>query len=242
MSRRASLTAIAIGLALLVGLPVAWLAQRGPDRVGSLEVAAAPEDEGGAATAAGANDTPSTLTPSTEDEAAASPSPDASPRPSVDPLAALRPSDDPQPSRVRIPSLGVDAEVVLVGVEDDGEMEIPEDVSTVGWYRWGPAPGDAGSSVIAGHVDSRSQGRGAFFDLRRLQPGDRVEIAYDDGSVTVFEVQGRDVIDKAVIPLDEVFDRDGPARLTLITCGGEFDYGTRHYVSNVVVVATPVDA
>jgi hypothetical protein len=63
-------------------------------------------------------------------------------------------------------------------------MEIPEDVSTVGWYELGVAPGEAGSAVLAGHVDSRTQGRGAFFDLRDLDVGDRATVAHEDGTTS----------------------------------------------------------
>jgi hypothetical protein len=45
------------------------------------------------------------------------------------------------------------------------------------------------------------------------------------------------VIRKQALPLDELFRRDGPPRLTLLTCGGPFlaEYGS--YRDNVVVVA-----
>lgn len=237
MSRRTAITSTVVGLALLVGLPAAWTAQRGPDRAGSLVVADEP-----APASSSADPTPEPASsPTAGSTTGTTPSVAPSPRP-TDPLAALRPDDEARPARVRVPALDIDAAVVEVGVEPDGEMEIPADVSTVGWYRWGPAPGDDGSAVIAGHVDSRTQGRGAFFDLRQLEPGDTIEVVYDDGTSRTFAVQGRDVIDKQVVPLDDVFRRDGAPQLTLITCGGDFDYGTRHYRSNVVVVATPTDA
>ena len=234
MSRIGTIVSVLVGVALLVGVPLVWAASQGPDRVGSLSVAAPTPDATETATAA--------TTPTTPAAPRATPSPTSVPTTRPDPLAAVRPPEVARPAQVRIPALGVDATVVEVGVEDDGGMEIPEDVATVGWYRWGPTPGGEGSAVIAGHVDSRTQGRGAFFDLRRLDVGDVIEVTYDDGSTTSFVVQGRDTVDKEVIPLDDVFQRDGAPRLTLITCGGEFDYGTRHYESNVVVVATPIDA
>jgi sortase (surface protein transpeptidase) len=235
VSRWTTIAAVATGLALVVGAPIAWLASRGPDRVGSLEVADGPSDADVATAAA-------TPPPSSTPTAATSPSPAPEARASSDPLAAIRPVEQQRPARIRIPALGVDATIVEVGVEPDGGMEIPTDVTTVGWYRHGPTPGATGSSVLAGHVDSRTQGRGAFFDLRRLAVGDRVEVEFDDGTTTTFEVQGRDVVDKEVVPLEDVFDRDGPARVTLVTCGGDFDAGARSYESNVVVVAVPVEA
>lgn len=143
------------------------------------------------------------------------------------------------PTSLEIPTVGVDTRAVRVGLEDDGSMEIPEDVSTVGWYELGVAPGEAGSAVLAGHVDSRSQGRGAFFDLRELQLGDAAAVRHEDGSVSAWEVVGRTSYPKDQAPLPELFRRGGDPQLALITCGGEFDAGARSYADNVVVLLAP---
>jgi sortase (surface protein transpeptidase) len=87
------------------------------------------------------------------------------------PLVAIAP-----PARITIPAIGVDAPVVPVALEPDGTMEIPEDVATIGWFEPGVRPGQSGSAVLSGHVDSRTQGRGAFFDLEDLDVGDEVTI------------------------------------------------------------------
>ena len=154
-------------------------------------------------------------------------------------IADLDQAPTAAPTRLRIPSIGVAAPAVAVGVEDDGEMEVPADVRDVGWYRHGPAPGEPGAAVIAGHVDSREQGRGAFFDLRRLDVGARVEVTDADGNVQRFDVVARRTYDKAVLPADALFARDGPPQLVLITCGGDFDPAAGSYRENVVVYAQP---
>ena len=141
--------------------------------------------------------------------------------------------------RLRVPSFDVDAGIVPVGVDPDGAMEIPADVDEVGWYRFGSAPGDPGTAVLAGHVDSRTQGRGAFFDLRRLDVGDLVVIETGE-SLSTWEVVARRQYGKDVIPLDEVFTRGGPPRLAQITCGGDFDGGAGRYLDNIVVYAVPM--
>ena len=80
------------------------------------------------------------------------------------------------PARLELPSLDVSSAVGPVGVDGEGDLEIPEDVAEVGWYRFGPRPGDpAGSTVLSGHVDSAEQGKGAFFRLRDLKPSFRRE-------------------------------------------------------------------
>jgi sortase (surface protein transpeptidase) len=127
-----------------------------------------------------------------------------------------------------------------VGVDPDGQMTIPAEVDRVGWYRFGPAPGAVGSAVIAGHVDSREQGLGAMAPLREAAVGDEVLVADASGSPTRWRVVSRELISKQVLPLDRLFSRDGPPRLTLITCGGPFLPEFRSYRDNVVVVAEPV--
>lgn len=145
------------------------------------------------------------------------------------------------PSWVRLSGIDVDAAVVPVGVDGRGEMEVPEDVDTVGWYRFGPGPGsDAGSAVLTGHVDDRVQGRGAFYSLTDLDEGDTVRVDLADGTVLDYRVTRVERIDKSVLPVDRLFARAGAPHLTLITCGGAFDRATRNYRDNVVVTAVPV--
>lgn len=144
------------------------------------------------------------------------------------------------PMRLRIGRLAVDAPVQPVGVDADGAMSVPSEVSTVGWYRFGPAPGEAGHAVLAGHVDSRTQGRGVFRALLDVGLGDVVEVGAADGVTTHWRVVQRTLVDKQMTTLDDLWVRSGPPRLVLVTCGGRFDRATRTYRSNVVVVAVPV--
>ena len=147
-----------------------------------------------------------------------------------------------RPVQVRIDRREVTAAVIPVGVDARGDVVVPPSVDTVGWYRYGPALGAGGSMVIAGHVDSAQQGDGAFARLRRLEPGDRVEVTGSDGHAVPFRVVGREEYPKATIRLDRYFTTAGPPRLTLITCGGPFDRRTGHYRDNVVVTALPGSA
>jgi sortase (surface protein transpeptidase) len=138
------------------------------------------------------------------------------------------------PVRLRIPAIGVDAPVVPVAIADDGQMEVPP-ATDVGWYRLGPAPGAAGSAVLAAHVDLAGQ-KGAFFDLRSVPVG--AEVFVDgDGATRRFVVSFREQEAKATVQLDRYFTAEGPTRLTLITCGGVFDRGVRHYDDNIIITA-----
>jgi sortase (surface protein transpeptidase) len=151
---------------------------------------------------------------------------------------ASDPGDVAPPARIRLPSLGVDTAVVAVGVDARGEMAVPEDVRETGWYRFGPAPGSgAGSSVVSGHVDDRVQGRGAFYRLVDLAVGDPVVVTTAAGADLAFRVSAVRRIPKSTLPVDELFARDGPPHLTLVTCGGTFDRALGSYRDNVVVTA-----
>jgi len=145
--------------------------------------------------------------------------------------------DQRAPVALSLPALGVTAAPVrAVGVEPNGEMEIPP-AEEVGWYRYGPAPGEAGSVVLAAHV-AYDGVDGVFRELDRLQTGDEVIVALDDGSEARYRVTEVVTYRKEALPAD-IFDREGPERLVLITCGGRFNPSLRSYESNVVARAVP---
>lgn len=144
------------------------------------------------------------------------------------------------PKRVQITALDIDASVVPVGVDTKGDMAIPEDVRTLGWYEYGPGPGATqGSIVVVGHVDSAAQGEGAFFDLKTVPSGATIVVTTTDGHVWRYRVVGRQFYPKTSVPLPALFSTTGAPRLTLITCGGQFDPQAHSYLDNVVVTAVP---
>jgi LPXTG-site transpeptidase (sortase) family protein len=156
------------------------------------------------------------------------------------PTATGAPTAPAAPARIDIGGIGVAAPVVAVGVDARGRMEVPLDVRTVGWYRYGPGPGGGrGSAVLSGHVDDREQGLGAFHRLADVSVGDPVTVALADGTVLDYRVRTVERVPKTDLPVDLVFRRDGPPLLTLVTCGGEFDRAASGYTDNVVVVAEP---
>lgn len=216
MTPRRSRTLLAVCTAVLAALAVAWLAW--PDRDGSADlIAVAP--------------IPTTTAPATSTTTTTAATTTAAPvtTTTAPPVAS--------PTRIRVPSIGLDAAIVPVAIRPDGQMEVP-DAADVGWYRLGPQPGAPGSAVLAAHVDFGGR-RGAFFDLRQIPIGAEVTIE-GPGTTRTFTVSGREQVAKADVQLDEYFTAEGPARLTLITCGGAFDRGTGHYEDNIVVTATPI--
>jgi LPXTG-site transpeptidase (sortase) family protein len=174
----------------------------------------------------------------------AAPRQDASPFRSLDRRDATelpRPDRTPRPETLRIPALDLRIPVDVVGLDTDGQVEVPADVRRTGWYRFSSKPGSSqGSTVIVGHRDGVNQGAGAFIDLGSLRPGDRITVDRVDGSTIRYEVVARESFDKDRVPLQELFSRSGPSRLTLITCGGPFDPSALGYTDNIVVTAVPV--
>jgi sortase (surface protein transpeptidase) len=141
-----------------------------------------------------------------------------------------------EPARVRIPAIGVDAAVVPLAVDGQGVLPPPPTNVDTGWWRAGPEPGETGPAVIVGHVDGR-EGPAVFFRLRQLAPGDQIAVDRVDGSTAVFTVERVKRHAKDAFPTEAVYGHTPDARLRLVTCGGEFDRSTRHYVDNVVVFA-----
>lgn len=144
------------------------------------------------------------------------------------------------PESVSITSLGVRSDLLRLGLEDDGTVQVPPLGANdqAGWYERGPAPGDVGPAVILGHVDSAQYGPGIFFDIGGMQPGDQVEVARADGTVAQFVVDRVEVHPKNDFPTIEVYGNTANAQLRLITCGGDFDASVRSYKDNIIVFAT----
>ena len=142
--------------------------------------------------------------------------------------------DAPRPVGLRLPSISVDIEVIPLGLQDDGTLEVPADAAVSGWWTGGSDPGERGPAVIAAHVDSY-EGPGAFFRLTDLEAGDTASVDREDGTTVTFVVDRIEVYPKDEFPTDEVYgDTDEPT-LRLITCGGAFDHAARSYDDNVIV-------
>jgi sortase (surface protein transpeptidase) len=146
----------------------------------------------------------------------------------------------PAPNRVEIPDLGVDVIVQPVGLDEQGRMGLFTDPAIAAWYQWGAAPAsEAGSTVIAAHVDSLEYDLLPFARLKDAVAGTQVFVTDAAGTRHPYQVQLVEVFDKADVDWAAAFDRAGAPRLTLVTCGGEFDYENRRYLSNLVLTATP---
>ena len=146
----------------------------------------------------------------------------------------------PAPRRLRIPAIGVSSPLERLGRHRDRTVEVPQRWHRAGWYEDGPRPGEPGSAVLLGHVDSPF-GPAVFSALEGLSPGARVLVDRTDGSTVAFHVTRIEQYPKTRFPLREVYWPSVRRELRLITCGGSYDIARGGYRDNVIVfaVATP---
>ncbi|MCU1667971.1 MAG: class sortase [Blastococcus sp.] len=169
-------------------------------------------------------------------EAAETPSPAPGEKPAPGAVPPLPPAE---PTHVDIPAIGVSSDLLQLGQNPDGTIQVPPLVrdSTAGWYRYSPTPGARGPAVLLGHVDSAEFGPGVFFDLGALRPGDTVTVSRADHTLAAFRVTRVTSVPKDHFPTLAVYGNTDDAELRLITCGGPFDSTTRNYLHNTVVYA-----
>jgi sortase (surface protein transpeptidase) len=144
------------------------------------------------------------------------------------------------PVRLRIPAIGVDADVEHVGLSEDGAMASPQSYFAVGWYQFGFRPGQVGNAVMAGHIDSATQGAAVFYWLSSLYPGALVIVTDSAGYDLVFEVIGAAEFYDGEAPVFDIFGPADTANLNLITCVGTFDRSVGQYDKRYVVYTTLV--
>jgi hypothetical protein len=144
-----------------------------------------------------------------------------------------------RPVSLSIPVIGVHTRLIRLGLTAQGTLQVPASTSVAGWYTGGPRPGQVGSAVIAGHIDSYL-GPGVFFRLRLLRPGDRVYVRQAGGRLAVFRVYAEHSYPKDHFPTQRVYGPAPDPELRLITCGGTFNPATGSYLNNVVVYAVQI--
>ncbi len=162
------------------------------------------------------------------------PKPNAPFRPAANPLRGGQP-----PVRLSIASMQISAPVRPIG-DSGGDLAIPDEVSTIGWWVGSAPPGSStGSTVLVGHVDSAAQGPGSFYHLDRVTPAASIVVTTADGRSVRYRVAALQISHKAVgLPAADLAQSGSP-RLVLITCGGPFDTDTGSYLDNIVVTALP---
>jgi LPXTG-site transpeptidase (sortase) family protein len=145
----------------------------------------------------------------------------------------------PRPVGIQMQSIDVARFPVRpVGLEFDGQMEIPDETE-IGWYQYGATAGQPGATVLAAHV-SWNRTQGPFARLGSVEPGEQVEVTLDDGTVRRYQVTERVVYGKSELPRERIWRNTGDETLVLITCGGDYNPEIRRYRENIVVYAVPI--
>ncbi|MEU6607795.1 class F sortase [Streptomyces shenzhenensis] len=143
-----------------------------------------------------------------------------------------------RPTRLLIPKIDVDAPFTDLALNASGQLQAPpaEDVNLVGWYARGTAPGETGTAIIAGHVDTKTSAA-VFAGLEELHTGDRFTVRRADGKDADFVVDSAETFDKDAFPNRRVYADTPRAEARLITCAGNYDHATEDYTENLVVFA-----
>jgi hypothetical protein len=154
------------------------------------------------------------------------------------------PVEEPPPPQVaplllKIPALGVLADVVPVGEDIEGAMDVPPHPDMVAWWSLGAGTGVPGNVVLAAHVDWGGRLR-VFGLLHLLGPGDQVVVVDEQLREFTYEVSWSRWVPAEGAPIEEFFSNSDTSEITLITCGGVFDQASRQYLERLVVRAQQV--
>lgn len=144
----------------------------------------------------------------------------------------------PRPVRLLIPKIRVSAPFVPLAIDRSGQLEAPpaDDVNLVGWHAEGAAPGEPGTSIIAGHVDTVTS-PAVFAELSELEKGDVFHVVRADRSRATFVVDSAETFEKDNFPDERVYADAPRPEVRLITCAGDYDRAAKDYTENLVVFA-----
>jgi sortase (surface protein transpeptidase) len=157
------------------------------------------------------------------------------------PVYVAKPIARSLPIHLAIPKIGVSVRLSVLGLNKKGTVDIPTNFAIPGWYRGDRSPGQKGSAVILGHVDS-TNGPAIFYKLDKLGLGNRIDVTLRNGKKLVFAVIGIRMYEKTNFPDRLVYGARNYPALQLVTCGGIFDPNTGHYLSNIVVFTALIKA
>jgi LPXTG-site transpeptidase (sortase) family protein len=166
------------------------------------------------------------------------------PAPATDPPQVSEP-DAPEPVRLGIPRIGVDAPILAMGLDSRNYPEVPKTGADVAWYTFSAPPGRGSNAVMSGHVDwllGDDPVKGVFYHLRELQIGDQISLDLEDGSQLRYIVTGNVAVRYNDPNVGNVMDSTSKDVITLITCGGTWqsDYSNStggNYSHRIIVRA-----
>jgi LPXTG-site transpeptidase (sortase) family protein len=143
------------------------------------------------------------------------------------------------PTAIAIPKINVNAPLTEVGRGEDGSIEAPpvDDHNLAGWYGAGASPGEPGTAVIVGHLDTRTA-PAVFARLKELKAGDIVGVVRADETVAVFRITASEEVAKDKFPERRVLGATGHPELRLVTCAGRYDDAKHAYQDNLILYGT----
>jgi sortase (surface protein transpeptidase) len=155
-----------------------------------------------------------------------------------------QPSQFASTSRTKPVGIVVEKAQIQAEIEEldivDGTMQNPTGPWVVSWYRQTAELGETGNVVLAGHVDYWNVGPAVFYHVRDLAAGDEIVMTGENGNSYTYAVESNDTYDVKTLTTGKITELVGPTPdqvVTLITCGGEFDYENGEYLSRTVVRA-----
>ncbi|MFI7007615.1 class F sortase [Streptomyces sp. NPDC050145] len=186
----------------------------------------------------GGHDEPSGPSVTTGSPATHAPSSATHAPPSAAPRALGKHLPRARPKRLLIPKIGVDAPFTGLSIGPTGQLQPPpaDDTNLVGWQADGVSPGEVGTAIIAGHVDTKTS-PAVFAGLSDLKKGDRFTVKRSDRRTASFVVDSVETFAKDDFPDKRVYADTPQAQVRLITCAGDYDRSVRDYTDNLVVFA-----
>jgi sortase (surface protein transpeptidase) len=159
------------------------------------------------------------------------------PKASASAAAATTRKQMPDPVWISIPAIGVDARVIRLGLNPDRTIEVPTNLADTGWFEPGPEPGEQGSAVIVGHLESLA-GPGVFERLRELRAGETITIRLQGGATVRYVADSMLRVPKSDFPTNRVYAQTKQPTLRLITCAGGMNPATGYHPDNYIVFAS----
>lgn len=181
---------------------------------------------------------PSQTTAQTAQDSSLTPSrdktPDAKHRHTVPPT---------HPRQLKIPQLGIDANILPVGLTAEGAMDAPTTAWDAGWYSQSALPGiGSGAVLIDGHVNNAIGTPGIFFRIDSLKPGDTIQIERGDRIVLTYSVVIVEQKKIEDVDMNKMMHSVTPGKqgLNLITCGGTYSSQRKTFDERILVYAHQV--
>lgn len=144
-----------------------------------------------------------------------------------------------QPRYIYIPTLGVNARVMSVGVNSRGSIDTPSNLNDTAWYDGSAKPGQEGQVFIDGHTSFNRHLNAAFNNLPKLKANDQVVIEKGNGEKVSYRVVSTKTVETSKVDMGEALNPPAGAKkgLTLMTCTGTFNYRNQTADKRFIVYA-----